>query len=304
MENTNIALEDLESKRPKIALVLGGGGVRACFHIGFYEVLKENNIPIDIVTGTSMGAIIGGAIALGFSVEKMKEVMLKFKDKDMLTLKNFNYFNESLLKGDLMNNALNDFYGDFEFKDTKIKFACTAVDLESGNEFIISDGLLSKAIAASAAFPSIFPPVFHKERYLVDGGLVSAVPMMSARNLGADKLIAVSIRNFRVKQYISGQIFMRHYQKIKKISWFKNVINFFQNKKRDVTLFIDILLSSVAIASESSAKIEFEMAKPEVWVDEIVDIDLFGFSKIDEAIELGRIAGKKYLPQIKAMLED
>lgn len=302
-ESTQNLENDSEKRKSKIGLVLGGGGVRACFHIGFYEILKQNNIPIDFVAGTSMGAIIGGAIALDFPVEKMKELMLNMKNEDMITMKNFNYFNESLLKNSLIVDNLNDVYGDLQFSDTKIKFACTAVNLESGREVVLTEGKLATAIAASSAFPAIFPPVFHNEQYLVDGGIISNVPMLSARKMGADKLIAVSIKNLKVKQYISGQIFMRHYKKIDKESWFKRKIHFFRNKKNDVNLFIDILLGSISIASERSAEIELREAKPDVFVEEIVDIDLFEFSKIDEAIEMGRVAGKKYLPQIKAMLE-
>lgn len=289
--------------RPKIGLVLGGGGVRAAFHIGFYFELVRNNIPIDFVTGTSMGAIVGGGIALGMPPHKMKQIMLDMSGMDLFTLKNFNYFSESILKNTEVLKQLKKVYGDYQFKDCKIPFACVAVNLESGKEVLLKEGSLFKAIAASSAYPTIFPPIFYNDRYLIDGGVLSNVPAMAARQLGADKVIAISIKNNKVRQYISGQIFKRHYKSPVKESWFTRKFRIFKRKKQDLKLFVDILLECVAIASRRSQQIELDRAKPDVLVEELVDIDLFEFSKAEDAIKQGEAAAKKYLPQIKKLLE-
>ncbi|MFC1616309.1 patatin-like phospholipase family protein [Patescibacteria group bacterium] len=294
--------KDSNPSRPKIGLVLGGGGVRASFHIGFYDELCKNNIPIDYVTGTSMGAIVGGAIALGFPPKKMKEIMLGLGNMDLFTLKNFNYFSESLLKHTPVLKNLKDVYQDYQFKDCKIPFACLAVDLESGKEVVLNEGSLFKAISASSAYPVIFPPVFYKDKYLVDGGLLSNVPAMAARNMGADKVIAIAIRNNKVRQYISGQVFKRHYKTPVKESWFSRKFRFVKRKKQDLQLFVDILLECVAIASRRSQHMEITKAEPDVLVSELVDVDLFEFSRAEEAIKMGQDAAKKYMPQIKALL--
>ena len=155
-----------------IALALGGGGVRACIYIGFYEVLKKNKIPITHITGTSMGAIVGAAMALGLAPTKIKDFARQYSSMNCFSLKNFAYFDEGIVKRNEVSRIISDLFGDKTFADTKIPFACTAVDLEMREEVVLNQGSIAKAVEASSAYPVIFPPLFYKSKYLIDGGIL------------------------------------------------------------------------------------------------------------------------------------
>jgi NTE family protein len=302
-----------KNKEEGIALALGGGGVRACIYIGFYEVLKKNKINITHITGTSMGAIIGAAMALGLPPEKIRDFARKYSSLNFFSLKNFAYFDEGLVKRTQVSKIIAELFGDKTFADTIIPFACTAVDLEMRDEVILKEGSLAKAVEASSAYPVIFPPLFYKSKYLIDGGILDSVPAEAARELGAKNLLAVKIKTNIVRQYIAGQVYLKHYKqegqegeepgfadKLKEL--LKKVKKFPKKKRNDVTLLVDILLESISIASEKNMNENLRKAKPELLLEPVVDISLLDFSKLDEAIDLGRELAEKSLPKIKKLL--
>jgi NTE family protein len=297
--NPNAASERFS--KPRIGLALGGGGVRAFIYVGIYEVFKENDIPISLVTGTSMGSILGAAIALGYPPEKIKAFVMSYKDQDFLSLKNFNYFNESIVKSESVGDALADFFGDKTFDDTIMPFACGAVDLESRQAVMFDSGLISKATMASSAYPLIFPPVFYDEKYFIDGGVLVQVPAKECRELGAEKLIAVNIKNNVIPQSIAGHIFRKQYLpefkdlKIKR----KSV---FGRKKDDLKFMVDLVLESVNIAGALNEAKNLEIAKPDILLEPIVNAGLLDFSKTDQLIEQGRGLAMEILPQVKSWL--
>jgi len=288
-----------QKSNPGFNLALSGGGVRACVHVGFYEVLREQGIPITGVAGTSMGAIIGAAIALGYSSETIRKFFIKYRDFNMVSLRNFNFFNESLLKRDTLTTILDEFFGASTFADTKIPFACSAVDLESRKEIVFRKGSIARAVEASAAYPLLFPPLFHQSHYMIDGGILDEVPAVLARSLTSDPLIAIRVKNNVVRQYISGQIYMKYYQHTQKMGIIDAMKNIFKRKRFDFRLMLDIVLESITIASELNVQKILEEAKPDILLEPVVDIGLLDFAKIDEAIELGRKMAVKALPQIK-----
>lgn len=292
----------MEVKTKKIGLALGGGGVRACFHIGFYDVLRKNNIEIGWITGTSMGAIIGAMMAMELEPESIANFARRCRNLELLTVKNFGYFDEGLLKRDEISKALYAAFGEKTFADLKIPFACTAVDLESGEEVKFKEGSVMSAVEASSAYPLIFPPVFLDHQYLVDGGILDAVPAVLAREIGAENLIAIDIRNYEMRQDIAGQVFLKHYKKPEEagmMSFFKNI---FKKKKSDFMLMVEILLATISIASKTNSDMNIEKAKPEIFFEPMVNVGLLDFSKVDEAIEIGRKEGERMLPEILKML--
>lgn len=290
-------------KVPKIGLALGGGGVRAFIYIGFYEVLRKNNIPISLISGTSMGAILGAAIALGYEPQKLKEFALKYKSMDLFSMENFNYFDESIIKRESIKKILDDFFEGKTFADLKIPFKCTCIDLESQQEVIIDSGPISEAVQASSAYPLIFPPLFHQEKYLIDGGVLDPVPALLARNMGAEKLIAVSIQNNMIRQYISGQIFSKYYNGAPKKNGLSKLLGIFKKKKGDFKLLIDIVIQSIAIASRAHMTMNLEKSAPDLLLEPLVEIGLLDFTKMDEAITLGRKLANAALPQIQSWMK-
>jgi NTE family protein len=163
-------------------------------------------------------------------------------------------------------------------------------------------GLISKATMASAAYPLIFPPVFYDGKYLIDGGVLDQVPAKKCRELGAEKLIAVNIKNNVVRQYISGHIFRKHY-----LPEFKGIkkmrVGFFKRKKNDLKFMVDLVLESVNIAGALNERENLRTAKPDILLEPIVNVGLLDFSKTDQLIKYGRKTADQILPQVKSWFQ-
>jgi NTE family protein len=219
------SFEFQEVRRPKIALVLSGGGARGIAQIGVIEELERNNIPIDYIVGTSMGSIIGGLYASGYSTEQLRrlvdttdwEYVLSFTedtdreqlylsqkltaDKKQLTIR-FDGLNpvlpSSYASGQRLTNFINRltlqalYHPVNSFDDLKIPFRSIATDLVSGRKIVFSEGNLSEALRASISVPLLYTTIKKDSMELTDGGLVSNIPVDVAKELGADIIIVIN----------------------------------------------------------------------------------------------------------------
>lgn len=176
---------------PKLGLALGSGAARGLAHIGVLKVLEEARIPIDIITGTSMGALIGAMYAAGVPVAQMEEVALTIDWRKMASLLDPVLPTSSLTDSRKLVAFIAELLPAREFKDLQQPLAVTATDINTGEAIIIKQGDLLEALQASLAFPGIFSPVRFGQRFLVDGGLCNPIPTNVARNLGAEKIIGV-----------------------------------------------------------------------------------------------------------------
>jgi NTE family protein len=191
----------------KIALVLGGGGTLGVAHIGVIKALEENNINIDIVCGTSMGAVVGGYFASGATGKEIEEFAYRFKRKDIVDVK-FDFFaSNSLLKTDKVTKLLKFISKEKKIEDCKIKFVAVSVDIEKGNLVLIDKGYIWEAMRASMSVPGVFAPFKMGEMLLVDGGVKDNVPVDIAKSLGADYIIAVDVLNYDYLKYKNNSIF-------------------------------------------------------------------------------------------------
>ncbi len=178
----------------KIALVLGSGAARGLAHIGVLKALEEASVPIDLIVGCSMGAMIGGAYASGLSAEQIERIACEtnwLKVAQILFPRRLQ--RNALLDGKRMQDFLVALLGDQKIEDLKIPFACVATDIWSGEEIVMQKGSVVRAIRASLSFPFLFTPVQMGDRYLVDGGVVNPLPVSVARRMGADFVIAVNV---------------------------------------------------------------------------------------------------------------
>jgi len=209
-------------KRTKIGLVLGGGGARGLAHIGVIKRLTELGLSIDVITGASMGAIIGAAYAqtrdIGFIESRFRTFMtgkeyqsIKGRALDLKEEKadSFLHFisktvkrrivinlaanRMSLVSDKFLNNTLTQLLTDEPIESLKIPFACTALDLVSGRETVFRRGSVLKAVQASAAIPGFLPPVSDDGKRLVDGAVINNFPIEAAKSLGADFTIACDV---------------------------------------------------------------------------------------------------------------
>ena len=218
------AAADDRTPRPKIGLVLGGGGARGAAHLGVLKVMEELRIPIDFIAGTSMGSVVGGLYASGMSTEELQRELTRTdwgdvfrdsperaersfrrkRDDDLYVFKVKPGFNHGRVqlplayirgqKFDLMLNRLTLPILDIEdFDRLPIPFRAVAADLETGQQVVLRHGSLAKSIRASLAVPGAFDPVEIDGRLLADGGLANNVPVSVAREMGADILIVVDV---------------------------------------------------------------------------------------------------------------
>ena len=198
----DLELEDLlakcKKKGLKIGLALGSGSARGLAHVGVIMALEAYNIPIDIISGTSIGSVIGGLYASGATVKQLEEVALSIKKSKTLFMIDPVVPRSGLISGDRIEKMLNQFaLKDKTFDDLKIPFAAVATDIESGAEVILNQGKVIDAVRASISIPGIFTPVKYQDYYLVDGGVVDPVPVDVVKMMGADIIIAVSLAKIR-----------------------------------------------------------------------------------------------------------
>ena len=175
-----------------IALVLGSGGARGLAHIGVIEALISEGFTIQAVVGCSMGALVGGVYAAG-RLQEYKEWTSSLEKSGVLRLLDFGFGHQGFIKGDRIIGTLKELVGDYRIEDLPIEFTAVATDLKSQREVWLNRGKLFDAIRASIAIPMLLTPHRVNGRELVDGGLLSPVPMAPTRQMVVDRVIAVDV---------------------------------------------------------------------------------------------------------------
>jgi len=179
-------------QNPTIGLALGGGAAKGWAHIGFMKALDEAGIKPDIISGTSMGAVVGGCWAAG-KLDELEDFARSLTQSRVLALLDVSLSGSGLINGSRLANLLMRNLADVQIEDLSTPFCCLATELENGNEIWLSKGDLSKSLQASYALPGIFKPVKVDSRWLVDGALVNPVPITACRAMGASHVIGVSL---------------------------------------------------------------------------------------------------------------
>ena len=182
-------------KTPKIGLALGTGAARGLAHIGVLKALKEAEIPIDMVAGSSMGAMVGACFANDGDISAAEKMALQTGWRQVariLDLK-LSFLGKGLIRGQKIEALLRSLIGNAEFKDLKIPFAAVATDVNTGKEVVIRKGSVIQAVRASISIPGIFIPATFEGKCLVDGGLTNPVPADVLRDMGAKLVIAVNV---------------------------------------------------------------------------------------------------------------
>lgn len=179
-------------EKVRVALVLGSGGVRGMAHVGVLEVLEEAGIPFDLIVGCSAGSLVGALYADNPNSACVKTAIAKMKTNSLLDIDIWNC-RFGLCQGRSMRKVLDDNLEADYFDQLKIPLVIVASDLHTGELVPIGCGELVKAVEASCAIPLVFCPVDYQGRILVDGGTINPVPVIVAKDLGADVVIAVDL---------------------------------------------------------------------------------------------------------------
>ncbi|HXH22515.1 MAG TPA: patatin-like phospholipase family protein [Dehalococcoidia bacterium] len=176
-------------RRPRVGVALGAGGSKGFAHVGVLRVLRDNGIPVDVVSGTSIGSIIAALYAAGFDLEHIQEGM-RGADRHV---RRWRISRAAVWSDRGLRELLEQAGAELRFEDLWLPFAAVATDLTKGACVTLTSGPLWLAVQASCAIPGVFPPVQIDGSYLMDGGISCPVPVDAARSLGADFVIAVDL---------------------------------------------------------------------------------------------------------------
>lgn len=195
-----IAVEYVPIGKPKVALVLGGGGAKGAATIGALKVIRKTGIKVDYVVGTSIGSVIGGLYAAGYSPNEIESLFLNNEWlrllTDKLTKKDKSRNIIGITKGDVVQQKLDALFRKKKcrtFKSTRIPFRCVTTDIVRIKEVVLSNDSLAKAIRASISLPGVYSPVEIGGLQLIDGGLMNNLPVDVARRMGASIVIAIDL---------------------------------------------------------------------------------------------------------------
>lgn len=184
-----------KNKRPSIGLALSAGGVRGFAHVGVLEVMDNAGVPIDMITGTSMGSVVGSLYSAGLPVSKLWEISRHMTMEQITPDFNVGGLLRFLLAKKLPSSSnlqkfFNEQIGEMRFEDLQIPFSCAAMDVKTGERVLFNSGPLSIAVRASMNLPGVFEPVQYRHRQLVDGAVVDYLPTETLRQMGAQYVIA------------------------------------------------------------------------------------------------------------------
>lgn len=286
--------------RPKVALVLSGGAAKGMAHVGVLKVLEEAGIRPDIITGTSMGSIIGGLYAIGYRADTLEQLLIKqdwdralsdriplreviFEEKD--------YFENQLIElpfedgrvqapsgliygqqiSALLSRLALPAYKITDFRELPIPFRCVGANLLTGDPFVFDQGYLPGAMRASMAIPTVFTPVHLQQMLIIDGGLVRNFPVQEAKEWGADIIIGVYTGRLRAEL-------------------------------GDLKSFSDIMLQSTFLMSIKDAEEQLPMV--DIYIEpNLRDFGAQDFKQADSIIYQGELAARAQFGKLKALAD-
>lgn len=179
-------------RRPVIGLALGGGAARGFAHIGIIKTLLAHGIVPNVVVGTSIGSVVGGAYAAGH-IDTLEQWARSLQPRSVLGYLDIRLNGSGLIGGSKLAAEIESALGQVMIEDLTVKFASVATEVRTGHEIWLTHGRVVDAMRASYALPGIFAPVLIGDRWLVDGALVNPVPVSAARALGAEIVIAANL---------------------------------------------------------------------------------------------------------------
>lgn len=279
----------------EIAIALGGGGMKGIAHIGALRTLEKAGYTIRAISGTSAGGIVGAIYAAGYTTEQIETMLTNVPQKHMFTRQEKD--GPSLLGFKGLVDVLTEALGDRTFEDLPIPFACTAVDLISHQEIILSHGRVVDAVLATVAVPGIFPPQQIGETMLVDGGVLDPVPVKLARWLAPNLPIVAVVLSPVPEEWAHLPPF-----RVPSSSPIPAPVIYTMTRLRVGQAF-KIFTDSMDITSHSLSELRLQVDKPDV----IIRPNVYHYSMLDnvdplDLIQQGEKATQQVLPQIAETL--
>lgn len=261
-----------------MGLVLSGGGARGFAHIGVLKALEETGVEVDVVAGTSLGAILGALYAHGYRADDLDLVASSLKWRDVVDLS----LQGGLIKGEKLGQFLAAHLPP-RFEDLARPLAVTTTDVESGEEVIIFEGDLIAAVRASSCFPGAFQPVQLQGRTLADGGIVNNLPVEAAAFLGASATIASDATPPRRSSYLDER---------EDGSWWERMVSTVRLERRSP--MVQMLLRSSDIMQSILTDIQYTMHPADVLVKlDMPEIRVESFREYERIVALGEAAARR-----------
>jgi len=287
----------------KVSLVLSGGGARGIAHIGVIEELEKQGFDIFSVSGTSMGAVVGGVYALG-KMEEFKKWLFTLDKRKIFRLVDFTLSTQGLVKGDKIFNKMKEFISDANIEDLKIHYAAVAADIVNKKEEVFTSGSIYEAIRASVAFPTVLTPVKTANGLLVDGGVINNIPISHAKRIPNDILVVVNV-NADAPVYKPAILKNRSDDNIS--VYRKKFNNFYgQFRKPDVMNheerlgYFNLINKTITLMSYRISQLSLEHYSPDILIKiSSESFNLYDFYKAEEIVEMGRHAALESLTEYK-----
>lgn len=254
--------------RPKIGLALGSGGARGFAHLGVIKVLRAEGIPIDVIAGSSMGALVGCFYGAGLDIDRLYKLSRAFKRKYYL---DFTVPKMGFIAGNRVKELIRVFTKGKNLEQLDIPVAVIATDLMTGEKVIFHEGPIADAVRASISIPGIFVPEKQNGRLLIDGGVIDRIPVSVVEEMGADIIIAVDVSPVKATT--------------------------------EITTIYDVIMQSIDIMQmELVANREVRsdiMIRPRVEM-----FNSRAFTNIEEIVSIGEEEAAKHIPRIKELLSN
>jgi NTE family protein len=292
--------------KQKVSLVLSGGGARGIAHIGVIDELEKLDFEIVSITGTSMGALVGGIHSLG-KLDEFKTWLFTLDKLKIFKLFDFSFSSQGLIKGDKVINELKKFISDKKIEDLNIFYAAVAVDILNKKEVVFTKGSIFEAIRASIAIPTVFTPVNIENTMLVDGGVLNNIPINHAKRCPDDLLIAVNV-NADIPPYkptlLKKEIETKQSNYKKKVKIFQDHLqkNMPVNKNESLGYF-NLINKTISLMTGHIAQTIIEKYPPDILINiSRNSCGTFDFYKAEELFEIGRYSAHKTLEAHKSKI--
>ena len=301
----------------KIGLALGSGSARGWAHIGVIRALEEEGIKPDIVTGCSIGSLVGAAYTSGH-LDVLEEWVRELSFWDVVRLLDVKMLG-GLIEGESLMSSFEDKIKNVNIEQLPLPFAAVATDLSSGREVWLQTGLLPDAVRASIALPGLFSPLKTDGRWLVDGGLTNPVPISLCRAMGADIIIAVNLNSDIVGRHLKSREERKKEIKGEERDLFNQLLkrinaglieakigNWSSDKEEENTIpgIFEVMASAINIMQDRITKSRMAGDPPDLLLSpRLGKLGLLEFDRASEAIAEGYDSVRRMLPALHQVLE-
>jgi NTE family protein len=294
-------------RRPRIGIALGSGAARGWSHIGVLQELQARNIPIDVVAGASIGAVVGGCFA-GGRLAALETFALSLTKRRVFSLMDVTFSGAGMLAGGRLRDELARELSGQRVENLAVAFGCVATEIGTGHEVWLRRGDLVEAIRASYAMPGIFEPLLVDNRWLFDGALVNPVPVTLCRAMGAELVIAVNLvgdtsyRGALIADAASAPSASGKGEDNRAAGEARQLRRQFGRGANGAPGIAATMLDAFNITQDRIARSRLAGDPPDVLINaRLSKIGLFEFHRADELIAIGREAARRALNEIAEM---